>query len=163
MESRDSHLDLRVCNPYSARVDATDQMLTQSKRLLRQFRAEFDQEVPVRIHSRDTADDGAPQWHPEFARWLTAKESDTQSYITNPEHRLRTRRAMRKLRSTSVRSFEVVWRVMGSERVEDTTRWLNDRAERNAIPLPPGRKCHYTQKDTLAILYAGLSFMEWAY
>lgn len=138
-------------------------MLTQSERLLNHFRAEFEVEIPLRIHSRDTADDGAPQWHPEFSKWLTAKDSDVNSYITNPEHRLRTRRAMRKLRSTSIRSFEVVWRVLGSEKVEITTRWLNDRAERNAIPLPPGRRVHYTQKDCVAILYSGLLFMEWCY
>jgi len=144
-------------------MDATAQMLIQSERLLNQFRAEFDREVPIRIHSRDTADDGAPQWHPEFARWLTAKDSDVQSYITNPEHRLRTRRAMRKLRSTSVRGFEVTWRTFGGEKVEDTVRWLNDRAERNAIPLPSGRTAHYTVKDGLAILYASLLYMEWCY
>lgn len=144
-------------------MDATAQMVTQSERLLRQFLAEFDREVPIRIHSRDIADDGAPQWNKEFAAWLTAKDSDTNSYITNPEHRLRTRRAMRKLRSTSVRGFEVTWRVMNGERVESTVRWLNDRAERNAIPLPPGRQVHYTVKDGLAILYSSLTFMEWAY
>jgi len=144
-------------------MDATAQMLTQSERLLKHFRAEFEREIPIRIHSRDTADDGAPQWHPEFARWLTAKESDTNSYITNGEHRLRTRRAMRKLRGTSIRGFEVTWRVFGGERVEDTARWLNDRAERNALPLPPGRTTHYRTKDALAILYASLLFMEWAY
>lgn len=144
-------------------MDATTQMLQQSERLLNQFRAEFNREVPQRIHSRDTADDGAPQWHPEFVKWLTAKESDTNSYITNPEHRLRTRRAMRKLRSTSVRGFEVTWRVFNGERVESTVKWLNDRAERNGIPLPPGRTVHYTTKDGLAILYSSLLLMEWAY
>lgn len=144
-------------------MDATAQMLQQSERLLNQFRAEFDREVPQRIHNRDTADDGAPQWHPEFTRWLTAKESDTQSYIQNPEHRLRTRRAMRKLRGTSIRSFEVCWRVFGGEKVENTVVWLNSRAERNAIPLPPGRKVHYTTKDALALLHSGLVFMEWCY
>jgi hypothetical protein len=144
-------------------MDASAQMLRDSERLLTHFRSEFEQEVPTRIHNRDTADDGAPQWAPEFVRWLTARDSDVNSYITNPEHRLRTRRAMRKLRSTSVRSFEVVWRVMGSEKVEDTARWLNDRAERNAIPLPIGRTRHYNVKDALAILYAGLTYMEWCY
>jgi hypothetical protein len=144
-------------------MDTTQQMLRQTERLLKQFRAELEREAPNRIHSRDIADDGAPQWHPEFARWLTARESQTDVYIPAPEHRLRTTRALRKLRRTSVRSFEVVWRVMGSERVEETTKWLNDRAHRNAIPLPPGRTVHYTQKDCVAILYSGLAYMEWCY
>jgi hypothetical protein len=138
-------------------------MLQQSERLLNHFRAEFEQEVPARIHNRDIADDGAPQWSPEFVKWLTAKESDTNSYIVNSEHRLRTRRAMRKLRSTSARGFEVTWRVFNGEHVESTTVWLNDRAHRNAVPLPPGRTVHYTTKDALAILYSSLLFMEWAY
>lgn len=144
-------------------MDATAQMLMQSERLLNHFRAEFGREVPQRIHNRDTADDGAPQWHPEFARWLTARDSDVNSYITDPEHRLRTRRAMRKLRSTSIRGFEVTWRVFNGERVEDTVRWLNDRANRNAVPLPVGKTQHYTTKDGLAILYSSLLLMEWAY
>src|ERR1051326_8892070 len=144
-------------------MDATAQMLRDSEQLLRRFKAEFDREVPQRIHSRDTADDGTPQWHAEFARWLTAKESETNRYITNPEHRLRTTRALRKLRKVSVRGFEVTWRVMGGEQVDDTVRWLNDRALRNAITLPTGRSVHYTRKDGLAMLYAALSFMDWAY
>ena len=144
-------------------MDSTEQMLRQSEMLLRRFQAEFEKETPVRIHSGDIADDGAPQWHPEFVRWLTARESQTDVFIPNPEHRLRTTRAMRKLRRSSVRSFEVVWRALGRERLEDTTRWLNARARKNNIPLPEGRTVHYRQKDALALLYAGLSYMDWCY
>lgn len=34
--------------------------------LVRELRRAHEMEAPARIHSRDTADDGAPQWHPEF-------------------------------------------------------------------------------------------------
>lgn len=144
-------------------ADATAQMLKQSEQLLNRFRKEIERESPVRIHSADVADDGAPQWHPEFTRWLTARESQTDVYIPNHEHRLRTTRALRKLRRTSVRGFEVTWRTFGGERVDDTTRWLNERARRNAIPLPSGKNVHYTSKDTLVILFAALSYMDWCY
>lgn len=144
-------------------MDATEQMLRKSESLLNRFRAEITKESPIRIHSAEISDDGSPQWHSEFARWLTARESQTDTFIPNPEHRLRTTRAMRKLRRTSVRGYEVTLRTFGGEKVEDTTRWLNDRARRNAIPLPPGRTFHYSQKDTLVILYSSLTYMEWAY
>ena len=40
--------------------------------LLAWYREEVDAAIPQRIHSRDTADDGAPEWHGAFRTWLTA-------------------------------------------------------------------------------------------
>jgi hypothetical protein len=68
---------------------------------------------------------------------------------------------MRRLRRVAVREYEVLFRVLvQGERVHDTTRWLNDRAERNRIPYPDHRPQgpHYTDKDTLALLICGIDF-----
>lgn len=136
-------------------------MLKETESLLDRFRSEFKGEIPQRIHSREGLDDGGvPQWHPEFARWLTAREIiDTPSpLISTPEHRLRTTRAMRKLRRLAVRQYEVVWRVcVQGEPLHQTTRWLNDRAHRNAIEY------RYSDRDTLVMLHGGLDLMSWYY
>jgi hypothetical protein len=61
----------------------------------------------------------------------------------------------------AVREYEVLYRVLVlGERLEETTRWLNARAERNAVPFPPHRPSgpHYTQKDTLALVIAGIDY-----
>lgn len=39
--------------------------------LLAWFRTEVEQAIPQRIHSRDTAEDGDPEWHAAFRAWLT--------------------------------------------------------------------------------------------
>lgn len=130
---------------------------------LQRFRSDFHGEVPQQIHNREIADDGAPQWHPDFARWLTAREViDTpRPDMPTPENRLRTTRALRRLRKMAVREFEVVYRIMVlGDSIEDVTLWLNERAERNGVPLPPNRSVHYSEKDTSCILFSGIDKMR---
>jgi len=38
--------------------------------LVRWFMDEAESAVPVRLHSRDTADDGDPEWHASFRRYI---------------------------------------------------------------------------------------------
>lgn len=42
--------------------------------------------IPVRIHSRDTADDGSPDWHAQFRAYLMAHPSatDREGYVRDP-------------------------------------------------------------------------------
>lgn len=130
---------------------------------LAKFSHDYHGEIPQKIHSGATSDDGSPQWHPDFARWLTAREviSTPRPDLPTPEQRLRTTRAMRRLRKEAIREFEVVYRVMVTgELIEDTTAWLNERAERNAIPLPNGRPVHYRTKDTIALVISGVDKMR---
>lgn len=130
---------------------------------LQRFRSDFLGELPTKIHSGDIAADGSPEWHPDFARWMTAREviSTPRPDVQTPENRLRTTRALRRLRKTAVREFEVVYRVMvQGESIDQVTRWLNDRAERNGIPLPVGRSVHYSEKDTSCILFSGIDKMR---
>jgi hypothetical protein len=126
---------------------------------LARFSNDYHGEVPNRIHNREIASDGAPQWHPDFARWLTSREviSTPRPERATPEQRLRTTRAMRRLRKEAIREFEVVYRVMVlGERIEDTTRWLNERAIRN------GKSSRYRTKDTIALVISGVDKMrEW--
>lgn len=68
---------------------------------------------------------------------------------------------MRRLRQKAPRQYEVAYRVlMLGERLEDTTRWLNERAIRNGIEFPDHRPTgpHYSRKDTLALLIAAIDF-----
>ena len=47
-------------------------------------------------------------------------------------------------------------------KLDATTVWLNERAERNHIPYPAQRPegPHYTRKDALALLIAGLTYAK---
>jgi hypothetical protein len=82
---------------------------------------------------------GTPEWHPEFSRWLGVDyygKSSDQKWADNPEPRVRTTRAFRKLRKKAVREFEVCYRIIIlGEAIEGTCDWLNERAARNDIPL----------------------------
>jgi len=132
---------------------------------LARFSSDYRGEIPQKIHNHEIADGGAPQWHPDFARWITAREvinTPRPEYPTD-EKRLRTTRAMRRLRKEAVREFEVIYRVMVmGERIDATTKWLNERAIRNAIPLPAGRPEHYRRKDTIVLVVSGIDKLrEW--
>lgn len=122
------------------------------------FAADWKQEIPLRIHSSEIAGDGSPEWHPDFAKWL---DRDGRQRRRNTDSRLRTTKVMRRLRRVAVREYEVMYRVLVlGERLEETTRWLNERAERNSVPFPPHRPNgpHYTRKDTLALIIAGTDY-----
>jgi hypothetical protein len=67
---------------------------------------------------------------------------------------------MRKLRKVAVREYEVCYRLLIlHDTVASTTRWLNERARANGIPLPPRRDVHYVEKDTIALFVVGI---DWA-
>ena len=122
------------------------------------FATDWRQDVPDRIHLAQIGEDGNPMWHPDFERWLTG---DRLYRRKNDEQRLRTTRVMRRLRRAAVREYETLYRILVlGERVEDTTRWLNERAQRNAVPYPEHRPTgpHYTQKDCLALVVAGIDY-----
>jgi hypothetical protein len=124
------------------------------------FASDWKQDLPQQIHTTQIGDDGTPMWHPDFERWLT---SDHLSKRRNDQQRLRTTRVMRRLRKASVREYEVAFRILVlGERIVDTTVWLNERAERNAIPFPDHRPQgpHYIEKDALALLVCGLAFAK---
>jgi hypothetical protein len=122
-------------------------------------------EVPTRIHTSGLDSGGAPEWHPDFARWLGTDyrggRSD-QRWADNPEPRIRTTRAFRKLRKKAVREYEVCYRIVVlGEQIERTCDWLNERAFRNDIPLPDGKmwrgaRAHYDLNDTLLLLVSGV-------
>ncbi len=129
----------------------SDTHLARTAEWIGQLASYWNDEVPLRIHSRDTADDGAPQWHYNFETWLLkADRTSDQAWKDHPEPRVRTTRAMRKLRERFPREYEVLYRTAILQiPVEVTTAWLNERAERNQKPE------RYTIRDTYLILIVG--------
>ena len=54
--------------------------------LVRWFMDAAQDDIPVRIHSRDTDDGGTPQWHGSFRVWLMAHPAvtDREGYVRSP-------------------------------------------------------------------------------
>ena len=109
-------------------------------------------ESPQRLHSRSIDAGGAPEWHPEFARYLTREDREDHRQVHhNPDQRLRTTRAFRKLRNVNAREFEVLYRTSVKRLpLEETTTWLNERARR------AGKPEHYTLADTQVLLLSAV-------
>jgi hypothetical protein len=115
------------------------------------LRSDWNGETPQRIHSRDVAPDGSPALHPEFARWLFAADAKPNRPFSNPEERLRTTRAFRKLRKQAPREFDVLYlMVVHEETLPAITRALNDRAIRL------GKDDRYSTDDVRILLISGL-------
>jgi len=156
-----------LCPVHEKRVSVPivipEPVLAETARWMVDFRDYWYDEVPIRIHSGELDEGGTPKWHPDFARWMnvdyTSKRSD-QRWADNPEPRVRTTRAFRKLRKKAVREFEVCYRIIVlGEPIRNTRVWLNVRAERNLIPLPEGSGEHYSLNDTLLLLVSGVEKM----
>jgi len=97
----------------------------------------------------------APIGGSDFARWISRDEKRPR----DPQQETRTNAVLRRLRKTAIREYECLYRLLClGDTVEGITAWLNERAARNAIPLPPGRTAHYTTNDTLALIVSGLDF-----
>jgi hypothetical protein len=129
-----------------------DEVMRQTAQWVAWFSAAWRHETPIKIHSSEVAEDGTKEWHPDFAQWLTEDE------VTK-----RTRKVMRRLRRSAIREYEVCYRVLLlNERLDDTAKWLNTRAERNDIPYPAHRPQgpHYVRKDALALLIAGMAYAK---
>lgn len=104
-------------------------------------------ESPIRIHSRDVAVDGDPEWHQDFARWMFSPISNDQKWREQYEPRVRMTRAMRKLREKYPREYEVLYRTAILQiPIATTTEWLNARAVKNNKPE------RYSSNDTRLIL-----------
>jgi len=147
-------------------VAIPENVLRETARWMVDFRDYWHGEVPTQIHSGDVSEGGAPEWHPDFRRWLGVDYDGPKSdegWAKNPEPRVRTTRAFRKLRKKAVREFEVCYRiiVLGGS-LPNTCDWLNERAFRNEITLPEqprtwnGSPAHYDMNDTILLLVSGV-------
>jgi hypothetical protein len=112
-------------------------------------------ETPSKIHGRGFDDGGAPEWTPEFKKWIDrgAEEHGIDDYghrlkeRRNPDPRLRTTRAFRKLRKKNPKEFEVLYRtVVMRSSLQETAEWLTARAIRNEKPE------RYTEADAQILL-----------
>lgn len=103
------------------------------------MRAEWHGEIPIKIHEGFTTLDrgGTPRWTAPFARWLGAPPSSDHVTKDGDEHRLRTTRAMRKLRQARgcQREFDVLY-LLVAKRMDyrQVSAALTERAMRHDKP-----------------------------
>lgn len=64
-------------------MSATVATLAPVDPLLDWFRKALDEEFrpPLRLHAREVAEDGAPEWHRELWRWLTRSPADLTTTV----------------------------------------------------------------------------------
>lgn len=128
-----------------------EQVLRDTVRDMQLFAQYWNEEIPLRIHSREVSAGGTPEWHQDFARWLGKPDVSDQRWRYNPDTRVKTTRAFRRLRKTAVREYEVVYRTaILCIPFNETVAWLNERAIRNQ------KSDRYTEEDALMLLVCGV-------
>jgi hypothetical protein len=96
---------------------------------------------------------GAHRWHADMAGWLEGTADDLD--------RATLARVMQQLRRAAPREYDVLYRtLLLGEGFEEVAVWLNERAQRNGIPLPDGSDTHYQTKDAVALFEAGITFVR---
>ncbi len=135
-------------------IDATHMEFTRT--WIDHFRDILIPDLPMVLHSREIDGNGAPQWSPAWRAILTA-ETSRPRYGHEEHPATRLRKAMKRIRNTSIREYEVLFRVLNSgEPVPEVTKWLNERAIRGGHPE------RYTDRSTMVILYAAVAKLhEW--
>lgn len=107
---------------------ASPQQLEHASKLIPELASLWHEEIPIRIHTRGFDRSGNPAMHPDFMNWLLGGRGEST------RQRSRLTQAMRRLRKRSIREYEVAYRIIVlGESIEHTTRWLNERAERNGL------------------------------
>ena len=139
-------------------VTIPETVLRETAQWMVDFRDYWHDELPQQLHTGGYGEGGTPAWHPDFTRWLGVdyygKRSD-QRWRDNPEPRVRTTRAFRKLRKKAVREYEVCYRIIIlGEPIEETCEWLNARAIRN------GKTDRYGLLETMLLLVSGVEKMR---
>lgn len=126
----------------------TEETLQSTFKWIKELASYWNEEIPLKVHSREIAEDGAPQWSGDFSVWLMRADATKDAqWRRRPEPRVRTTRAFRKLRSSFPREYEVLYRTAILQiPLETTVEWLNERAIRNNKPE------RYSMNDTLLIL-----------
>jgi hypothetical protein len=117
-------------------VTIPEAVLADTFKTMWELASYWHDELPMRLHSREVSDGGTPEWHHDFARWIgRADQFNDQRWAQNPEPRVKTTRAFRKLRTRSPREYEVVYRT-AILRIpfDETVEWLNARAIRGGHP-----------------------------
>lgn len=141
-----------------ATVTIPAQVLAETARWMIDFRDYWHDELPTQLHERADGEGGTPEWHPDFTRWLGIDYYGTGSdrrWDKNPEPRVRTTRAFRKLRKKAVREYEVCYRIIIlGEPIEETAEWLNARAIRNQ------KTDRYGLLETMLLLVGGVEKMR---
>jgi len=144
------------------------------------FRANWQMELPMAIHSRGVDDGhglGSPPYHPEFERWLgpicfCGRKPDPNvlndrgcpsSNIPrgnkkdhNSDARLRTTKAFRKLRKVAPREFDALYLMCAlSASFETAMQSLNERAERLDKPE------RYGPNEMVLLVVSGIDKLVW--
>ena len=105
---------------------------------MRVFIEDWHGEIPLRIHSWELGADGAPMWHPDFARWIEKEDFEggpRGDKKRNSDQRIRTTRAFRKLRKTAPREFDVLYCLVAHRmRLNEVADALTTRAIRIGKP-----------------------------
>lgn len=124
-------------------------LLKQALLWIEVFRADWHGETPLKLHVAALGDDGTPDYAPEFARYLYSGEAGNGP--RNPEDRLRTTRAFRRLRRRAPREFDVLYLIVAHRKSpSQVARQLTERAIR--IDKPE----RYSTDDIIVLLLSGL-------
>ena len=120
-------------------------------------------EAPTRIHCRETDAGGAPEWHPDFEKWIDAEREERpryQSRFYEPDRKLhpqRLKRAMRQLRRLAPREYDAIYLMIGLGYT-----WHDARTKMNEDNLTRGRE-EYSEAEFLILTVSGSSLLLASY
>lgn len=123
----------------------------------------LDDEVPMRIHCRETDAGGAPEWHPTFERWIDAERIDTPrtaARFYEPDRKLhpqRLKRALRQVRKLAPREYDVLYLMIALKYT-----WDDARVKLNEDNLRRGQP-EYSEAEFLILAVSGSSLLLASY
>lgn len=120
-------------------------------------------EAPMRIHSRETDAGGAPEWHPQFERWIDAERDETprsQTKFYEPDHRQhpqRLKRALRQVRKLAPKEYDALYLMIALK-----YSWHDARIRLNEDNVRRG-KPEYSEAEFMILTVSGSSLLLASY
>jgi hypothetical protein len=136
-------------------------------------------EAPLDIHVRAVDSGGAPEWHPDFERWLidvgvcfcappTRDDPRPHRYPcvfveaklrppTNHAHKRRLMRAFRQLRDIDPTAYDIVWLLVGRH-----MKWPDVMAKINDSRLTRGQE-PFEEYEMSVFAISGMSLLSTAF
>lgn len=147
-------------------VTIPEATLRKAAEWIARYQQEWQEEVPMRIHSRGVDAGhglGAPPFHPEFERYIDAsfdskkeaihdkKERGRAEFSRNTPQAVRLKRAFRRLRKMAPREFDVLYMVVALGHTD-----ISASNELNARAIRLGHPERYTLVSTRLLMLSGL-------
>lgn len=153
---------MTILAPVIAEPLFANEVVENASRWLRELQLTWREELPLRLHSRDVDEGGAPAFHPSFRSYIErdcrkpgCHDLHCRHGQDRPNPRKRTHKALGKLRRVAPREFDALYLLVAhSMSFRDVSRAMTERSIRLGHPE------RYDEQDVLVLVVSAIDKVQ---